>query len=108
MSTPRPDTGLTRIAVTGMSCRLPGARDPEEFWSNLVQGVDSVQTLAPEELTAWGEDPAAVRQPGYVASCGVVDDIELFDAAFFGYPPAVAQIMDPQQRVFLECAWHAL
>jgi phthiocerol/phenolphthiocerol synthesis type-I polyketide synthase E len=108
MPTPRPDARLTRIAVTGLSCRLPGARGPEAFWSNLVAGVDSVRTLEPEELTAWGEDPAALEAPGYVASYGVVDDIECFDAAFFGYPPAVAQIMDPQQRVFLECAWHAL
>jgi phthiocerol/phenolphthiocerol synthesis type-I polyketide synthase E len=108
MPTPRPDTGTTRIAVIGLSCRLPGARDPETFWGNLVAGVDSVRTLEPEELTAWGEDPAALEHPAYVASCGVVDDVECFDAAFFGYPPAVAQIMDPQQRVFLECAWHAL
>ena len=96
------------IAIVGMACRLPGADDPESFWRNLVEGVESIRRLSDEELLAAGVDPAELRDPRYVPAASVLDGVEGFDAGFFGYNAAEAKIMDPQQRVFLECCWEAL
>jgi len=100
-------TGM-EIAIVGMACRFPGARDVEEYWRNLVGGVESITTFTREELEAAGEEPALVAHPDYVPVARVVDDVELFDAAFFGYPPREAEILDPQQRLFTECVYEAI
>jgi len=100
-------TGL-EIAVIGMAGRFPGARDLAEFWRNLAGGVESVSFFSPEELLAAGREPALVADPRYVRARGVLAEAELFDAGFFGYSPREAEIIDPQQRVFLENAWAAL
>ncbi|RMH16883.1 MAG: SDR family NAD(P)-dependent oxidoreductase [Acidobacteria bacterium] len=100
-------TGL-EIAIIGMSINLPGARDVERYWQNLLDGVESIRTFTREEALADGVDPALLDQPGYVLAGPVVDDVDLFDAAFFGISPREAELMDPQQRLFLECCWHAL
>ena len=85
-----------QLAVIGMSLRLPGARTPAEYWRNLAGGVESITPLpAP---------PGARHRP----ACGLLEDPECFDAGFFGYPPREALLMDPQHRLFLECAWEAL
>jgi len=95
------------IAVIGMAGRFPGARDVEEFWSNLCAGRESIRFFKPEELDP--SIPMHVRaDPLYVAARGVIDDVEMFDAGFFGISPLEAQLMDPQQRHFLQIAWHAL
>ena len=96
------------IAVVGMSCRLPGARTPAEYWSNLCQGVESISFFSEEELLAAGTPPELVRDPSFVRAYGAMPDAFAFDAAFFGVTPAEALVMDPQQRVFLESAWAAL
>ncbi len=96
------------IAVIGMSCRFPGARNVKEFWKNLRAGVESVRQLSEEELLAAGEDPQRIRDPHYVRAASLLEDVDLFDAAFFGYNAREAEIMDPQQRLFLEHAWEAL
>src|SRR5208283_1315134 len=57
---------------------------------------------------AAGVSPAQLRQPSYVRAKGVLADADLFDAGFFGYSPREAEMLDPQHRVFLECAWEAL
>ncbi|MEY9862675.1 acyl transferase domain-containing protein [Catenulispora sp. GAS73] len=88
------------IAVIGMSCRLPGAADPDAFWDLLRDGVDAV-TEAPEDR--W---PTALV-PEYRRG-GFLDDVAGFDAAFFGISPNEAAAMDPQQRLALELAWEAL
>ena len=88
------------IAIIGMAGRFPGARDIDEFWRHLVQGVESIRPL--------GIDPARRQDPGHVPVAATLDGMESFDAAFFGYPPREAEIMDPQHRVFLECCWEAL
>jgi phthiocerol/phenolphthiocerol synthesis type-I polyketide synthase E len=80
-----------------MACRFPGAQTPEELWNNLVGGVESISRL--------GQLDAAT---GYQATCGVVENADRFDAAFFGYAPREALLLDPQHRVFLECSWAAL
>ena len=96
------------IAIIGMSARFPGARDVKAFWRNLCAGVHAITSFSDEESRATGTDPALLHHRDYVKARGVVDDIELFDAAFFGFSPREAEIRDPQHRLFLECAWEAL
>jgi acyl transferase domain-containing protein len=100
-------TGL-EIAIVGMAGRFPGARNVLELWRNLRDGVESLTVFTDEELTARGVLPALLSQPGYVKSGRVVDGFDRFDAAFFGVSPREAELIDPQQRLFLECAWEAL
>jgi len=96
------------VAVIGMAGRFPGARDPEAFWRNLCEGREGISFLSPEELEAAGVQAELLEDPCYVRAAGLLEDIDLFDAAFFGYSPAEAALIDPQQRLFLECAWEAL
>ncbi len=96
------------IAVIGLAGRFPGADGVEQLWANLCAGVSSIARFSAAELAAAGVDPALARDPRYVPAAGAIDGVELFDAGFFGYSPREAEILDPQQRVFLECAWEAL
>ena len=96
-----------RIAVIGMSGRFPGAASVAQYWSNLRHGVESIRTLTEDELLAAGESPESLRDPSYVRAAAVLDDIDQFDAAFFGMSPRDAAIFDPQHRLLLECAWEA-
>lgn len=96
----------TNIAIIGMSGRFPGAKDIEAFWQNLLQGVESISFFSNEELSQ--SDPTLQHNPNYVKADAVLPNIDLFDASFFGYSTLDAEIMDPQQRIFLECAWEAL
>lgn len=99
---------LHEIAIIGMACRFPGAKSVEQFWYNLRNGVESISLLSDDELRAAGISQALLSDPNYVKANGLLEDIELFDASFFGYNPREAEIMDPQHRFFLECAWEAL
>ncbi|HXI70249.1 MAG TPA: condensation domain-containing protein, partial [Verrucomicrobiae bacterium] len=95
------------IAIVGMAGRFPKAKNIGEFWRNLCDGVEGVSFFSDKELEAAGiEFPK--NDPSFVKARGVLDDADLFDAAFFGVNPREAAIMDPQHRVFLECAWEAL
>lgn len=96
------------VAVVGMACRLPGAEDVERYWAALTGGVDGITRLSPAELLARGADPDYVRRENFVPAMGVIAGSRRFDHAFFKYSPAEAAAMDPQQRVFLECAVTAL
>ncbi len=96
------------VAIVGMELRLPGAEGVEQFWQNLCQGVESISTFTDEELRATGVGEADLGNPAYVKANAVLGDIESFDASFFGFNPREAEIMDPQHRLFLECAWAAL
>lgn len=97
------------IAIVGMAGRFPGARHVTQLWQNLVQGRETISHFRAEELEAASpEDMAARANPAYVRARGILDDIEMFDAGFFGINPKEAEILDPQQRVFLETAWEAL
>ena len=96
------------IAITGMAARLPGARTTEEFWWNLREGVESITTHSREEMLANGARPDLVDDPHYVNASAPLDDGDCFDAEFFGYSAREASIMEPQHRLFLECAYHAL
>jgi acyl transferase domain-containing protein len=91
-----------------MSGRFPGAADVAALWRNLRGGVDSVATLDDGHLRRAGV-PAELRaDPRYVRAEGLLDGADLFDAGFFGMSAREAALLDPQQRIFLECAWHAL
>ncbi|MGZ6525536.1 MAG: beta-ketoacyl synthase N-terminal-like domain-containing protein, partial [Tumebacillaceae bacterium] len=96
------------IAIIGMAGRFPDAQNIEEFWQNLAQGVESVTFFTDEELLASGVSPAQLTDPNYVKAGCILDDVETFDAAFFGYSPREVEIMDPQHRLFLEAAWETL
>jgi acyl transferase domain-containing protein/thioesterase domain-containing protein len=105
---PAAPPSTSEIAVVGMAGRFPGAPDLERFWQNLRDGVESIRVFSDEELVAAGLDPAHLADPRLVKARGALDGADLFDAAFFDYPPREAQLLDPQQRLFLECAWEAL
>ena len=96
------------IAVIGIAGRFPGARNPEQFWRNLRDGVESVKFFTDEELLAAGESRACLGDPAYVKAQPLLEDFDRFDAGFFGFSPQDAAIMDPQHRVFLEVGWEAL
>ncbi|MBW8873686.1 MAG: non-ribosomal peptide synthase/polyketide synthase [Acidobacteria bacterium] len=96
------------IAIVGLAGRFPGAPGVGPLWANLRAGVSSIARFSDEELAAAGVAPELRRDPRYVPAAGVLDGVELFDAGFFGYSPREAELLDPQQRVFLECAWEAL
>ena len=95
------------IAVIGMSGRFPGAASISEFWDNLKNGKHSISFLTDEELKSI--DPSLVRNPDFVrVKGGILVDSDCFDASFFQYTPLEALVMDPQLRIFHECAWGAL
>lgn len=96
------------IAIVGIACRLPQARTPEEFWDILRDGVETITTFEKSELLAAGVPAELLADPAYVPRAAVIGGIEEFDAAFFGYSPQEAALLDPQNRVFLECAWEAI
>ncbi|MDQ3804073.1 MAG: SDR family oxidoreductase [Acidobacteriota bacterium] len=96
------------IAIIGMSGRFPGAANVEAFWANLRDGVESVKFFSDEELARRGVDEKVLRHPNYVKAGVELEGIGHFDASFFGYSPREAELMDPQHRLFLECAWEAL
>ncbi|NER01884.1 MAG: type I polyketide synthase, partial [Okeania sp. SIO3C4] len=96
------------IAIIGMSGRFPGARNLEEFWDNLKNGVESISLLSDKQLTKSGIGPETLNNPNYVKVSSTVSDIDMFDANFFNYSPREAEEIDPQQRLFLECAWEAI
>jgi phthiocerol/phenolphthiocerol synthesis type-I polyketide synthase E len=96
------------LAVIGMAGRFPGARNVNEFWENLRSGVESITFFSDQECLDAGVDPALLSNPNYVKAAPVLEDFEGFDASFFDYSPREARFLDPQQRLFLECAWEAL
>ena len=100
-------TGL-EIAVVGMAGRFPGAADVDGLWTLLRTGTPAVRPFTDEEMAADGVPETVRDDPRYVAVGGVLADPEMFDAGYFGYSPREAAMLDPQQRVFLECAQHAL
>ena len=103
------EQSLEGIAIIGMAGRFPGAESVEKFWANLVAGRESISFFNDDELAASGLDAAELKRRGqYVAARGVLKDADCFDAAFFGVNPKEAEVMDPQQRVFLEACWAAL
>lgn len=98
----------TDVAIIGMAGRFPGASTLDQFWINLRDGVESVKAFSQDELRHAGVAPQVVADISSVKAGGVLEDAECFDAEFFGISPSEAELMDPQQRVFVECVWSAL
>jgi acyl transferase domain-containing protein/acyl carrier protein len=96
------------VAVVGMACKLPGANTPREYWRNLAGGVESIVRLSEQDLLAAGVEPREFRHPQYVNAAALIDEMEWFDARFFGYTPREAQVRDPQGRLFLETCYAAV
>ena len=96
------------VAVVGMSGRFPGAPTVDAFWENVQHGIESISRFSADQLAADGIPPSALDHPRFVNAGGALEGIELFDAGLFGYNPREAEIIDPQHRIFLECAWESL
>ncbi|MCR9193194.1 MAG: SDR family NAD(P)-dependent oxidoreductase [Hyphomonas sp.] len=99
--------GSTDIAIVGMAARFPGAPDVETFWANVRDGVESIVPIDDDALRAAGVSEAEINHPDYVKVCPLLNDVDKFDAGFFGFNPREASVMDPAHRVFLEIAWAA-
>ena len=103
------ETKLDGIAIIGMSGRFPGAKDVQQFWENLVNGVDSISRFQEGELEYdVAAEAGQSSDQKYVSARGVLDQVDQFDAEFFDIKPREAELMDPQHRLFLECAWETL
>jgi amino acid adenylation domain-containing protein len=98
---------LDGVAIIGMAGRFPGASSVAEFWRNQLEGVEAISHFQVEELEVPDARELSAR-PSYVRARSVLDDVDLFDAEFFGIYPREAELMDPQHRLFLECCWQAL
>src|SRR5487761_584878 len=104
-----PDTSYdTALAIIGLAGRFPGATNVGLFWQNVARGVKSIRFFSDAELLAAGVEPTLLRHPNYVKAGAILEDSDRFDAAFFGYTRREAEVMDPQHRLFMECAWEAL
>jgi acyl transferase domain-containing protein/acyl carrier protein len=103
LSRPRTD-----IAIVGASIRVPGAESIAQFWFNLVHGIESISLLSDDELLTAGVDRALFSRPNYIKARGAISEIDRFDADFFGYSLTEAELIDPQQRILLECVWEAI
>lgn len=102
------DAAPTDIAVIGMACRFPGADNIDSFWRNIQGGVESIAFYTDEELRQRGVSAETLSHPHYIKAGAHLDNVDGFDASFFGYTPREAAETDPQHRLFLEVAWQAL
>ena len=101
------DVDLQTIAIVGMACRFPRSPDVESYWRNIAAGVDCITDLSEKELERAGVPEALRGDSRYVRAAGILENVEQFDAAFFGMTPSEARLTDPQQRILLECAQDA-
>lgn len=100
-------TTSCEIAIVGMAGRFPGAPNVAAFWNNLCEGTETIQRFDDAEMED-AFDRQVRGQSNYVKARAILDDADLFDAAFFGIHANDAKLIDPQHRVFLECCWEAL
>ncbi|WP_392535260.1 SDR family NAD(P)-dependent oxidoreductase [Nostoc sp. C117] len=98
----------SEIAIIGISCRLPQAKNIDEFWHNLREGVECISFFNSQELVSSGVDPELLNNTNYVRANSVLSDIDMFDAFFFDISAREAETIDPQHRLFLEQAWEAI
>ena len=96
------------IAIIGMSGRFPGAENIAQYWDILINGKETITFFSEEELRKSGVGPALLENENYVKAAGCLDNIEYFDASFFGYSPKEAEFLNPQTRLFYECVYEAL
>lgn len=96
------------IAVIGMAGKFPGAKNINEFWKNLSEGISSIYKISEDEMRAEGIQEELFKSDNYVPFNAYLEDKEDFDSNFFGYRPDEARFMDPQVRMFHEVCYHAL
>jgi phthiocerol/phenolphthiocerol synthesis type-I polyketide synthase E len=96
------------VAIIGLAGRFPGAADLDGFWRNIADGVERLDVPTDADLDSAGVTPDIRSKPNFVRRSTALDGTANFDANFFGMSPRDAQIVDPQHRIFLECAWEAL
>lgn len=96
------------VAIIGMAGRFPGAGNVESFWENLREGRESITFFTREQLEKTNLEKRLLNDPRFVGADGVIEDMDMFDAEFFGFSPREAEITDPQHRLFLECAWELM
>ncbi|PCK09020.1 MAG: polyketide synthase [Alteromonadaceae bacterium] len=102
------DFGGYGIAIVGMANRVPGASNPDEYWHNLSNSIESVKFYTDEQMAEAGVTPDLLKNPHYVKAGAHLDKMDQFDPDFFGFSPKEAGILDPQHRQFSECCWEAL
>ena len=102
------DDQRNSIAVIGMSGRFPGAETVAKYWQNLEQGVESVTFYDESHSPADHTNRSWRQNPNFVNAGAVLENIEHFDAQLFGCSGKEAELMDPQHRIFMQCAWEAL
>jgi acyl transferase domain-containing protein/acyl carrier protein/ubiquinone/menaquinone biosynthesis C-methylase UbiE len=98
------------IAIIGIACRFPGAKNYHEFWNNLKKGINSIREIPPERWDLDEYYSPIIDEPNKSISkwCGLLDNIDQFDNRFFSISPREAKQMDPQQRLLLEETWHCI
>lgn len=98
------------IAIIGISGRFPDAGNVNEYWENLAKGRDSVKEIPKSrwELNHFYDPDSGAINKSYSKWAGLVSHIDQFDPLFFNITPREAELMDPQQRLFLEEAYRAL
>lgn len=100
--------GEEAIAIVGFAVRLPASPNVDAYWDNLDKRVDCITRFSVDELRAAGVPESLLADPDYVRAKGYIEGADLFDAGFFEYSRSEAESIDPQHRLFLECAWEAL
>jgi acyl transferase domain-containing protein/acyl carrier protein len=95
------------VAIIGMALRYAGAQTVDEYWSNICNNVDALHVATDEEILEAGVDPRRIEDSAYVRPAAFIPNTADFDAPLFGFSARDAEIVDPQQRVFLEVAWEA-
>nr|MBP9114576.1 polyketide synthase [Polyangiaceae bacterium] len=106
------------IAITGYSCKLPSAENPEAFWNVVRAGQSNVRTFPPSRLLDFARTKRSIYeeyapniealQTSKLLEGGFFERVDTFDPRFFGLSPAEAKVMGPPERFFLETSWAAL
>ncbi len=93
------------VAIVGISCRFPKAANKDVFWKNILDGRECITFMSEEQIKA---DRHLIGNPYYVPACGLIEDYDGFDAELFGIPESTAEMMTPEHRAFIECAWDVM
>ncbi|MEH2004545.1 SDR family NAD(P)-dependent oxidoreductase [Nostoc sp.] len=98
------------VAIIGMACRFPGAKDYHQFWDNLEKGINSITEIPSNRWNLENFYSANPESPNKSISKwgGFIEDADKFDPMFFGISPREAMLLDPQQRLMLELSWSCL